>query len=348
MSPHTRTPTDRFYEPGRRFLRWLEQAGLGRDHPLAYFSAPIMVAVSWVWFVVDANMLSTIAIAGAVVFQAVTSYLSGADTLARRDVHQEVWNRIKTLNTDTMGHMAILLRYYRERFEADPGMDAVEFRVGMTHLQQHLLRHLVDVIAEHIGLSERKYELSANWAMPERDERGQWFRPRVYDRNMPDRQPFPFRRYPIEGHAVGAAQAFLTGELAFVPDTAAPEAAEHFRANAPYRCTLAFPVNSGDQVVGVVNVDARHPHQLTPDLEYLIRHIAYVIGLCESFKETAYAQCRGSEPSRSTEAAPPPQQRALDPEPQQAEAGEPLPYPDPEGNGRAFLPIRARESHEGP
>ena len=233
MSPHTRTPTDRFYEPGRRFLRWLEQAGLGRDHPLAYFSAPVMVAVSWVWFVVDATALSTIAIAAAVVFQAITSYLSGADTLARRDVHQEVWSRIKTLNTDTMGHMAILLRYYRERFEADPGMDAVEFRVGMTHLQQHLLRHLVDVIAEHIGLSERKYELSANWAMPERDERGQWFRPRVYDRNMPDRQPFPFRRYPIEGHAVGAAQAFLTGELAFVPDTAAPEAAEPLHPGLP-------------------------------------------------------------------------------------------------------------------
>jgi hypothetical protein len=346
MPSHARTPTDRFYDPGRRFLRWLEQAGLGRDHPLAYFSAPVLVGIAWVWFVVDGTVWSTIGIASAVLYQGLTSYLSGADTLARRDVHQEVWNRIKTLNTDTMGHMAILLRYYRERFVAEPGMEPVEFRVGMTHLQQHLLRHLVDVIAEHLGLSE-KYELSANWALPEADDRGRWFRPRVYDRNMPDRQPFPFRRYPIDGNAPGAARAFLTGELAFVPDTAAPDAAEHFRPNAPYRCTLAFPVNSGDQVVGVVNVDARHAHQLTPDLEYLIRHIAYVIGLCESFKETAYAPHRGAEPAPPAPPAGVEHRRALE----ARTAAEPDPGNNgngSHGSGRVHpLPARAQQPQEG-
>jgi GAF domain-containing protein len=281
------TPTERFYAPGRRLLQWMERAGLGRDHPFIYFAAPLMLSGAWVWLVLSTTWLASAAVVLTFAFQGFVSYLSGADTLAQRDARQEVWGVVKDLNTDTMGHLAILLRFYRERYLSGGGMDATAFRVTMTGLQQHLLGHIIEVIGQHHGLTN-KHELSANWSLFEEDDHGQWFRPVVYDRNMPDRQPSPFRRYPIEQHIPGAATAFLTGEVAYVADTADQEVAHHFRKRASYRCVLSFPVNSGDRVVGVVNVDAQQPEQLTPDLEYLLRHIAYLIGLCEALKGTAY------------------------------------------------------------
>jgi GAF domain-containing protein len=280
------TPTERFYEPGRRLLRWLEQAGLGRDHPLAHFSAPLLLGAAWIWAVVAPGPVAFSAVVACFAYQGLLSYLSGADALTQRDARQEVWERVEKLNADTMGHLAVLMRVYRERAAEPERMSPLAFRLVVTGIQQNLLAHLVDAAAEHHGLRDRR-ALSANWAMEEPETGAGWFRPLLYDRNMSDRQPSTRRRYPIAADAAGAPEAFRTGQVALVPDTQAPEARPWFRADAPYRCVLSFPVKAGDEVLGVVNLDAVEPAMLDHETAHLIRHVAYLVGLCETLKQNA-------------------------------------------------------------
>jgi len=51
----------------------------------------------------------------------------------------------------------------------------------------------------------------------------------------------------------------------------AKEFAGRFRPGVSFRSILSFPVNSGNEVIGVADVDATRTNLLSPDLEYMIR-----------------------------------------------------------------------------
>lgn len=278
--------TQRFYEPGRKLLRWLDTAQIGRDHPFVPFMAIGLIGASAIWLSVDQSLLSIAFAIFAVLTQILVAYLAGAEVVARRNASDEIWNIIKRLNTDIMGHLAALLSDLRQRQTDRHSLPPRQFRAQMVHFQQHLLHHATNVIAEHIELEKREV-LSANWTMRVPGREPPAFRVVVYDRHMADRQVSTQRFHDIREGSPGASLAYLSGEVAFVEDTRAEGHLVPFRDDARYRSILSFPVSLRDgEVLGVLNIDSTETGILDPDLEYLVRDIAYLVGLCECLKES--------------------------------------------------------------
>jgi hypothetical protein len=155
-------------------------------------------------------------------------------------------------------------------------------------LQSAFLDHAVDVAKENLGQGPWDHRMAASWVIPVDEFRE--YKTVAYDRNRADRSPG--KRRPIGPGIPGASAAFLTGKTQLIENTRTDDMRPHFPDDTPYGTILSIPVrvlnlDEKDRVIGVMSLDSENPWELTTDLEVLDKHVAYVIGLCETFHSDA-------------------------------------------------------------
>ncbi len=278
----------RFYAPGRSTLRWFARAGLPAPNaPVGVTLIPAALALSLIWLQLDPGAWSAGAAIVLVLLQAVLLYLNGAAAQVGSDLQKEIWDRVRRLNENSTGHLALLLECFSNRHRQSPGERTPKsaYLQTLRDFQQHFLQHAVDVVCTHLEVDPSTDEISANWCLRGRGENADAFRVELYDKNMARRRPRDDDWKAIEPGRPGASAAFLGAEVALVADTRDNEVAGVFSDTAPYRSILSVPVDCRGEVIGVVNLDAKEPNLLRIEHQFLVLHAAYLVGFCEVLRQ---------------------------------------------------------------
>jgi hypothetical protein len=254
-------------------VAWLERAGLLGAWHVAQWLLPVAGTIACI--VVDA-LANTWTVATAIVLGVlvgVAGYVTACERLASA-------SQFRVLNEAMVGHLAVLLRGYCSYDESDATQRAV-FEERVRQLQQHLLNHIVHVVADATG---RPIEVfSSNWCV--RSDGGKTFSARAYSKNMHDRQP-GLRHHLIQSDRPGASKAFVDGLICLVEDRRDASMSKYFHGNEWYVSILSIPVviapAGSPEVVGVLNIDCNRPGVLSKDLWETCGYLAYLIGLCEA------------------------------------------------------------------
>lgn len=287
MADSARPSLPRTARPALWVVRRVEAYGGTWLYPWAAGTIWVLFVCASIWLERGSGWLSVVFFAAASLLVGSSQYVQWArristDQLRRSaesalsQAESDVWETVRRLNTDAMGHLSVLASLIRQRRESPREMSPRQFALSLQSLQQHLLTHIINVLQVQLELDDAR-TLSANWCLLDADNRT--FSVRVYDRNMPNRQPTPRRKHSVAPGMPGASEAFLSREVCVVKDTA--DYPEAFPDNPPYRSILSLPVVTADIVVGVVNVDASVPGILDTDLQHFVQDAAYIIGVCE-------------------------------------------------------------------
>ncbi len=271
----------RFYRPGRAIVRWLQRAIGAWSLDLLEIFAPAQITACAVAqrFTGAATWPLGWAIEAAL-FQVLVSYLVRTQKKLQEvelaDVKGTALAMLKRHKQDATGNLSQLLKLLLsdEKNESD-----------IRYLQTAFLAHAVDVAKETLGHgSSWDHRIAASWVIPVDDFSE--FKTVAYDRNRADRSPG--KRRPILPGIPGAPEAFLTGKTVLIADTRTEAMRTHFPDDTTYGTILSIPVrvlnlDDRDRVIGVMSLDCEKSGDLTMDLEYLVKDVAYVIGLCETF-----------------------------------------------------------------
>lgn len=283
-----RTSRDRFYAPGRWFLKLCTHAGIPAPNaPLAVVLIPLLLGLSLIWLELDPGWWSGGFAILFALLEGLLLYLNGAAAQVGSELQDEVWERVRRLNENATGHLALLLERFANRHRQASGNRTSKdaYHQELRDFQQHFLSHAVNVICWSLGIEPSTGLISANWCLRGSDDHANQFRVELYDRNMASRRPRDDDWKSIETNRPGASSAFLTANVALVPDTRDTEVAGFFPTSAPYRSILSVPVDCRGEVIGVVNVDSKEVNLLQIDHQFLVLQVAYLVGFCEVLRQ---------------------------------------------------------------
>lgn len=250
-------------------------------------AAPVLLTFAFIWLeIAEKPLLPVLACGLGVLLNLFVAYLSAAASDLDRLRREGVWEEIQRLNIDATGHLALIIEEFskRHRLPAGQRTNKAAYHQKLRELQQHLLSHMVNLIATEID-EKPNGVLAANWTL-----RGTWqgkdaFRVEAYDRNRPDRKPRNDNWKLIEEDRPGASVAFLESKISLVKDTHSIEFAAFFEEKPNYRSILSIPVDCLGKVIGVVNVDSTKIDLLKIEHGSLVLDIVYLVGLCEVLRQ---------------------------------------------------------------